>query len=86
MWHDDIKYSTDEYYNDLANEYIERYNVATIGEAEWETKDKEKVLFKNMEESHILNCISRFKKHETLVGVFRLELFRRKVEKLYERM
>lgn len=70
-------------YYDLGRFYHDNYNLATIGEAKWKTADKKEMSFKDMEEKHILNCIRRFNKYHVLVGVFKLELLRRKLfEKL----
>ena len=70
------------FYN-LGKFYHDNYNIATICEAKWKTIDKKEILFKDMEEKHILNCIRKFNKYHVLVGVFKLELLRRKLfEKL----
>ena len=71
--------SDEDYFDNLGRFYHNNYNLATIGSAKWKIADKKEIQFKDMEEKHILNCIGRFSKYHVLVGVFKLELLRRRI-------
>lgn len=70
--------------NNLGEFYHNNYNVFTISEAIWKMADGKEIKFGDMKEKHILNCIKMFKKDFLLVGVFKLELFRRELQSLID--
>lgn len=59
--------------------YQTKFNLATIGEAEWITRKGTMVQFKNMTEEHIENCIKTFSHLSGIVSAFKLELMRRQI-------
>lgn len=73
-----------EKYFELGKYYHDNYNLATIGEAKWETADKKEIQFKDMKENHILNCIKKFSNYHLLIGAFKLELLRRKLQSIID--
>lgn len=71
-------------YIELGEYYHNNYNLATIGNAKWVTANKEEIQFKDMKENHILNCIKRFNNYHLLIGAFKLELLRRKLQSIID--